>query len=181
MSTRSMIAIQYGDGKVDGIYCHDSGYVDNNGRIIQDNYQDLAKTKRLIDLGAISKLGPSPDQDPAVAKYGFLWDSDEYMSLPWDEQTKIWNSMTGTMAYHRDRGERLMIGHYDGTRGLKYRARYVGAEYIYLFKQDKETGEWSWRVMTYDEGEDEGLKPRRWYSLKQRIRVLDRMKQEQKA
>ena len=85
MSTRSSIAIKNEDGSIDAIYCHNDGYLTNNGAILYKNYQDPAKVQQLINLGSISSLGIVPDQDPAVKKYGFLLDSTEFHKLTFDE------------------------------------------------------------------------------------------------
>lgn len=55
MATRSAIGIKIGD-KIKAIYCHWDGYVDNNGKILLEHY-DQEKTKQLIDLGNLSSLG----------------------------------------------------------------------------------------------------------------------------
>ena len=64
MSTRSSIAIKHEDGSIDAIYCHNDGYLTNNGVILYKNYQDPAKVQQLINLGSISSLGIVPNQDP---------------------------------------------------------------------------------------------------------------------
>lgn len=57
MATRSNIAIKNKDGTYDYVYCHFDGYLDNNGVILYDHYQDENKIRRLIDLGDMSALG----------------------------------------------------------------------------------------------------------------------------
>jgi hypothetical protein len=57
MATRSTIALEYADGTVGQIYCHWDGYLSNNGRILQDHYQDPFKVRSLLDLGDLSSLG----------------------------------------------------------------------------------------------------------------------------
>lgn len=54
MATRSNIAIKNKDGTYDYVYCHFDGYLDNNGVILYDHYQDENKIRRLIDLGDMS-------------------------------------------------------------------------------------------------------------------------------
>ncbi len=61
MSTRSRIAIEKEDGKVESIYCHFDGYPEHNGVILQKHYTDREKTQKLIDLGDISILAPEVD------------------------------------------------------------------------------------------------------------------------
>ena len=57
MGTRSTIALEFADGTVQQVYCHWDGYLDHNGRILQDHYTDPFKLRELIDLGDLSSLG----------------------------------------------------------------------------------------------------------------------------
>lgn len=57
MATRSTIAIQRQDGTVAQVYCHWDGYLDHNGSILHQHYQDPAKIEQLIALGDVSSLG----------------------------------------------------------------------------------------------------------------------------
>jgi hypothetical protein len=43
MGTRSTIAIQNADNTVTGIYCHWDGYVEHNGKILNENYTTESK------------------------------------------------------------------------------------------------------------------------------------------
>lgn len=56
MATRSTIAQEQPNGQVLQIYCHWDGYLDNNGRILQEHYTDKAKVYALMLLGDISSL-----------------------------------------------------------------------------------------------------------------------------
>ena len=56
MATRSRIAIENEDGTVTSIYCHWDGYVDHNGMILQEHYNERSKVEALIALGDISYL-----------------------------------------------------------------------------------------------------------------------------
>jgi hypothetical protein len=57
MGTRSTIALEFADGTVQQVYCHWDGYLDHNGRILQEHYLDPFKLRELIDLGDMSSLG----------------------------------------------------------------------------------------------------------------------------
>lgn len=61
MATRSTIAIERKDGSVAQIYCHWDGYLENNGHILFENYQDADKVEQLISLGDLSSLGADLD------------------------------------------------------------------------------------------------------------------------
>lgn len=57
MGTRSTIAIERADGTIAQVYCHWDGYLDHNGRILQEHYNTVDKIEQLIKLGNISSLG----------------------------------------------------------------------------------------------------------------------------
>ena len=61
MATRSTIALEYADGTVDKVYCHWDGYLDNNGKILFENYQDPFEVQKLLDNGDMSSLDSSVD------------------------------------------------------------------------------------------------------------------------
>ena len=94
MATRSNIAYKTPEGKIRSVYAHWDGYPECNGKILVDNYTDIEKIKQLIELGSISSLGE---------EIGEQQDFDNRES-----QRKEW-----TLAYHRDRGEELVIREYD--------------------------------------------------------------------
>jgi hypothetical protein len=58
MATRSRIAIEKEDGKVESIYAHWDGYPEGNGVKLFEHYKDREKLQSLIDLGSISSLHP---------------------------------------------------------------------------------------------------------------------------
>ena len=47
MSTRSAIGYKMDTSKVRAKYCHWDGYVENNGKILEDNYQEARKVAQL--------------------------------------------------------------------------------------------------------------------------------------
>jgi len=63
MGTRSRIGVMHGD-KCKSVYCHWDGYLEHNGRILQEHY-DSAKANHLVSLGDLSALRPEiGDQHP---------------------------------------------------------------------------------------------------------------------
>ena len=90
MATRSTIAIKTEDG-IKAIYCHWDGYVDHNGRILREHYQDPAKIAELIALGDLSTLG---------TEIGEVHTFDKDHLEPELDMTDNW-----CLAYGRDRGE----------------------------------------------------------------------------
>lgn len=56
MATRSAIGYKLPTGEVRGIYCHWDGYVENNGKLLQENYQAAYKIAQMVELGDMSSL-----------------------------------------------------------------------------------------------------------------------------
>jgi hypothetical protein len=133
MATRSTIALEFADGTVQQVYCHWDGYLDNNGKILFENYADAFKLRELIDLGDLSSLGSEvgvkrPFDNPG--KYG----SPEYTAF----QELYANQCC---FYARDRGE-------TGTDAKKFKnfADYVAnhqyEEYEYILRNVNGTATW---------------------------------------
>jgi hypothetical protein len=57
MSTNSFIGLETTDGNVHYIYCHWSGGLAHNGRMLQDNYTTAEQVNALLDQGDASALG----------------------------------------------------------------------------------------------------------------------------
>ena len=96
MATRSTIALEYADGTVQQVYCHWDGYLEYNGRLLYEHYQDSAKTELLIAQGDISSLSKEIGvKHPFDAREGGITQA-EYDSLYSDMTT----------FYGRDRSER---------------------------------------------------------------------------
>lgn len=57
MGTRSAIGVMHGD-KAKVVYCQWDGYIDHNGRILQEHYNS-AKANHLVALGGMSSLKPN--------------------------------------------------------------------------------------------------------------------------
>lgn len=141
MATRSTIALEYADGTVGQIYCHWDGYLDHNGEILFNNYQDPFKVRELMDLGDVSSLGP---------QLGDKHDFDNpfaYGSAQYKEEAERRQGIT--TFYGRDRGE-------TGTHARNYksyedyRANGQFEEYNYILRRDG-----NWYVEYY--GEFDGL------------------------
>ena len=56
MGTHSRIGVMHGD-TVKSVYCHYDGYLEHNGRILQE-YYDSARANHLVALGDLSSLCP---------------------------------------------------------------------------------------------------------------------------
>jgi hypothetical protein len=119
MGTRSRIGIMHGD-KCKSIYVHWDGYLDHNGRILQNHY-DSARANHLVALGDVSSLRRNVEI-PEGVKHTY--------DAPVDGIT---------IFYGRDRGEENVDFQvdYDFESFMK-RVDDSGAEYYYIMKD----GEW---------------------------------------
>ena len=129
MATRSTIALEFADGTVEQVYCNWDGYLSNNGQILLKHYSDPFKLQRLIDLGAISSLGP---------EIGEKQDFDKR-----DTHNDNWSWI-----YARDRGEDLVKNKFKDY--ADYKANAQSEEYNYILRTDGK-----WYVEFY--GEFDGL------------------------
>ena len=101
MGTRSRIAVMHGS-VCKSVYCHWDGYLDHNGRILQE-YYDSAKANNLVALGDLSSLRPNIGEKHAFSKLEVPMDGEAY--------DKLYGDMT--TFYGRDRGE-------DGVSAKKF-------------------------------------------------------------
>ena len=94
MGTRSRIGVMHGD-KVKSVYCHWDGYLEHNGRILQEHY-DSAKANHLVALGDISSLRSEIGEKHAFSQFELRAEEVAGFKL----LTENW-----TTFYGRDRGE----------------------------------------------------------------------------
>jgi len=128
MSTNSRIAILNQDNTVESIYCHWDGYLSNNGNILLNHYQDEAKVRELISLGQISLL------EMNVKPVG---NTHSFENIEAD----------CTVAYHRDRGEKLGIDKHVSLVNWQRQSQRQEYNYIWI------DGKWY-----YNDGHKKSLK-----------------------
>ena len=123
MGTRSRIAVMHGS-VCKSVYCHWDGYLDHNGRILQE-YYDSAKANNLVALGDLSSLRPNIGEKHAFSKLEVPMDDEAY--------DKLYGDMT--TFYGRDRGEEgcdFKVAH--TFEEFLEQVNYCGAEYYYVMK-----------------------------------------------
>ncbi len=116
MSTRSSISV-FKDKKYHTVYCHSNGYLQWNGFMLLNYYNDLEKASELVSMGGISSLSQSMKKPEG---HSFGEDVDGL-----------------TVFYGRDRGEDIVLQVPDeevDPEKLVYR---YGAEFSYLFNDGK--------------------------------------------
>lgn len=119
MATRSTIAVQHTNGSISQIYCHWDGYISNNGRLLNDHYNNLEIIEELVSGGNLSSLS---ERIKPIADHCFDHPED------------------GTCVYYgRDRGDdALDISLNTFTSVEHYLADFRWLDFNYLFK----SGEW---------------------------------------
>ena len=95
MGTRSRIGVMHGD-KLKSVYCHWDGYLEHNGRILQDHY-DSAKANHLVALGFISSLKEEIGEKHPFSGY------DVTPNISYEKYGELYGKMT--TFFGRDRGE----------------------------------------------------------------------------
>ncbi len=131
MATRSTIAIEYADGTVHQVYCHWDGYLEHNGKILQEHYSNPFILRDLIDLGDISSLGPIIGTKHPFSPHG---DGDR---AAYDAA----KNAGATTFYGRDRGETRV-----SARKFKdfqeYAREHQREEYEYILRQVNGKAQW---------------------------------------
>lgn len=111
--TPSYICKELADGSYYGIYCHSSGEVARNGKMLCEHYTDEAKIDKLLALGDISNLAPNLEPDTP----------DDFSNACY--------------AYSRDGGESY---EHNKPKAVRLRnARKSGIKFMYVFGLD---GKW---------------------------------------
>ena len=115
MATRSTIAKLSKDGIIKSVYCHSDGYLEHNGKILNEYYKDESKVDELLAHGDISSLNEN---------IGVKLDFDDYMSSHEKKQCRF---------YHRDRGEDFMFNEFESEEEYVEYAGDVANGFIYLY------------------------------------------------
>lgn len=119
MATRSTIAVELEDGKVQQVYAHWDGYLEHNGAILLEHYNTQELAIALTNLGSISSLRERIT--PLGTTHSFDSPEDDV-----------------TIYYGRDRGERDTEPHkFENVE--EYKGALDGEEYDYLFSLGKWT------------------------------------------
>ena len=115
MATRSTIAKLGKDGIIKSVYCHSDGYLEHNGKILNEYYKDESKVDELLAHGDISSLNKNIGE-----KIPF----DDYKLFAEKEQCRF---------YHRDRNEDLMFNEFNSEAEYIDYAGDVANGFIYLY------------------------------------------------
>jgi len=131
MGTRSTIALELADGTVEQVYCHWDGYLDHNGKILQEHYSDPFKLQKLIAGGGISSLRPNIGQrHPFSPAYN---EQDPAKKSIIDEEYDRAREEGWTTFYARDRDEAVVIEKFMDFE--EYVDNHQYEEYEYILRQ----------------------------------------------
>lgn len=137
MATRSGIGIENPNtGVIKAVYCHWDGYLDHNGRILNEHYAASPKVNNLIALGDISSLRAEIGVKHAFSQLDLCEaDREEY-------EAQHGNSCT---FYGRDREETNVS--YKRFETRKDFVNGIDGEYFYLFvyEADQQSGKWFYK------------------------------------
>ena len=124
MGTRSRIGYELPDHSVVSVYCHWDGYVEHNGRILVEHYQDREAVKELIDGGSMSSLRTTQTWESEIMKDGRDYVLDE------NGQIQYTHTREPQPQYHTERGDELDVQH---TSFDDFCSDMCGEEYAYLY------------------------------------------------
>ena len=129
MGTRSTIALEFADGTVQQVYCHWDGYLDHNGRILQEHYSDPFKLRELIDLGDLSSLRPEIGIQHPFSQF----------QLDTKAEREAHEALVENMCtfYGRDRNEKCPARKFKDFEDYKANHQYEEFEYILRACGDK--------------------------------------------
>lgn len=141
MGTRSTIALEFADGTVEQVYCHWDGYLEHNGKILQEHYSDPFKLRDLIDMGGISSLGKVVG---LKHPFGPDWNEKDLVKRAAVEAECDAAREAGyTTFYARDRGEDVTKEQFVDFQD--YLAHHQYEEYEYILRKDG-----NWYVKCHD-------------------------------
>ena len=115
MATRSTIAKLGKDGIIKAVYCHYDGYLEYNGKILNEYYRDESKVDELLAHGDISSLNKN---------IGIKLNFNDY---------KLFRALEQCKFYHRDRDEDLMFNEFESDIDYVDWANEVANGFIYLY------------------------------------------------
>jgi len=145
MATRSLIAIKHKDNTYSGVYCHWDGYVEHNGKILKEDYQDRAKVVELIDGGDISSLKTNQTWDSKPV-YEVDENGEETFTTVKDEtgMSVYSNTREPQPLYYYERGDAdVDPKHFKNHQKMYKYAKDCGCEFLYTF-DDSEVDQPKW-------------------------------------
>jgi len=126
MGTRSRIGIEMPNHTVVSVYCHWDGYVEGNGKILVEHYQNRDDVQELIDGGSMSSLRTRGTWNLSSVLRDengeYIHDAAGYLKYENDREPQP--------LYHSERGDGEDPTH---TSFDEFVSSDCGEEYAYLF------------------------------------------------
>jgi hypothetical protein len=132
MSTRSDIIVQRADGQFVRVYCHWDGYLEHNGKILQENYNSEKLAEKLVKNGNISSLEAKCSKPKGHS---------------FDKKVEGY-----TVYYGRDRGEPNQDGEVHDSLQKAWPPEDAWTEFTYVFFDAVNGKGKQWYVADPDEG-----------------------------
>jgi hypothetical protein len=140
MGTRSRIGYELSDHTVVSVYCHWDGYVENNGKILVEHYQNIDDVMGLIAGGSMSSLRTTHLWETEAVRdekgRTVLNESGEWVYAPTRDPQPL---------YHHERGAEISIQH---TSFDEFVSGYCSEEYAYLYDLNG-----NWKAYKINHGE----------------------------
>lgn len=152
MSTRSDIIVQCANGQWKRIYCHWDGYLEHNGKILQEHYNSQTLAESLVNLGDLSSLGKVIGE-----KHDFDWQQRLYDRHKGDARKRAQDPEYQRLSsmcnvYGRDRGEKETEPTVGDTLQAVWPPKDTWTEFTYIWSWSHGEPYGKWFVADPDEG-----------------------------
>ena len=140
MATRSAIAVMHGE-RVKSIYAHWDGYLEHNGYILTNFYNDSVLANKLVSMGDASSLGATIGEKHDFMKIDLTPAERDALYMDTDSGCSVNKECT---FYSRDRGEDAPFKSFDDLTAFIEYYTGSGCEFFYVYMDGY------WQFCTYN-------------------------------
>lgn len=136
MSTRSLINIINKDGSLDSVYCNYDGFLEGNGLILQNYYQNINKIRQLLSKGGFTSLSDE------VSEINYYNQDDLKMVHYNNMKEYLESNLESMIAYHYfydEKANKWFVG-FDDDKGKYHKKdllQELKAQYYWEHNTDK--------------------------------------------